>query len=63
VALLVDGMVAPVVHDGEEDADVMQKRSANSNTWSASPISSCDEVEVRLVRLLTAVSFGRRGRA
>jgi hypothetical protein len=37
-----------VVGDGEEDADVMQKGSASSKTWSASPISSCVEVKERL---------------
>jgi hypothetical protein len=35
-----------VRRDDEEDADVMHKRSASSKTLSASPISSCDEVEV-----------------
>jgi hypothetical protein len=45
-ALGVDGERATVRRDDEEDADVMQKRSASSKTLSASPIASCDEVEV-----------------
>jgi hypothetical protein len=46
VALEVDGELATVHRDDKEEADAMQKRSASSKTWSASPISSCDEVEV-----------------
>jgi hypothetical protein len=44
----VDAELAPVVGDGEEDADAMQKGSANSKTWSVSLIPSCNALEGRL---------------
>jgi hypothetical protein len=50
----VDGELAPVVGDSEEDTDVMQKGSASSKTWLASPISSCVKIEEWLEE--TAVS-------
>jgi hypothetical protein len=44
----VDVGEVPLVGNGEEDADAMQKKSASSKAWSASPISSGVEVEGRL---------------
>jgi hypothetical protein len=54
----VNGELAPVRYDDEEDADAMQKRSASLNTWSASPISSCNEVEVRLKTTAASATDG-----
>jgi hypothetical protein len=44
----VDGELTPVVGDGVEDMDAIQKGSASSKTWSASLISSYVEIEERL---------------
>jgi hypothetical protein len=59
--LLVDGELAPVRHDDEEDVEAMQKRSVSLKTWSASLISSYGEVEVRLKTTAASVVVGRPG--
>jgi hypothetical protein len=55
----VNDELAPVCYDEEEDADAMQKRSASSNTWSASPIPSRNEVEERLKTMAASATDGR----
>jgi hypothetical protein len=47
-ALLVDGELAPVIGDGEEEADAMQKWTVNSGVWSVATNASCSDGEWRL---------------
>jgi hypothetical protein len=54
----LDDGVAPVINDGEEVADAVQKGMASSMTWSAPSAAFCDDGEMRLDVLHGVGRFG-----